>query len=62
MADHDRIKVWIDFENGETMCICPYWKKRCEKNCTEGVVTRDRYYGWEECLNVDIYGQVRGEN
>ena len=60
LKHNDKIKVWIDFEDNRVRCICPFWRKRCKKECVEEVVTRDRYYGWRECLRVDKYGKVKG--
>lgn len=60
MAYKEVIKVCIDYApDGRTKCICPRWKKRCDKQCTPDVVERDKYRGWEDCFYVDKYGKSR---
>ncbi len=57
MADQEKIKVWIDYQNGRISCICHRAKKRCNKKCTRDVVEHDRYYGWEKTFYTDKYGK-----
>lgn len=57
MADKEKIKVWVDYQNEEISCICHRAKKRCNKKCTRDVVERDRYYGWERTFRTDKYGK-----
>ncbi len=53
------IKVYIDFKDGKTVCICRRENKRCSKNCTPDVVERDKYRGWEQLCKVDKYGKTK---
>lgn len=57
MASKEKIKVWIDFQDGEIKCLCHRAKKKCQKKCTREVVEFDRYYGWEETFHTDKYGR-----
>ena len=34
METKEKIKVFIDFQNGKTVCICKRSRKRCGKNWT----------------------------
>jgi len=54
------IKVWIDYKDGRTVCICPRWKKKCGKRCTPEVVERDKFRGREDCFKVNKYGKSKG--
>jgi len=54
------IKVYIDYKDGQTVCICKRSNKKCNKKCTPEVVERDRYRGWEDTFKVDRYGKSRG--
>ena len=54
------IKVFIDYKDGKTVCICKRDKKRCNKRCTPDVVERDKYRGWEDTFHVDKYGKSKG--
>lgn len=42
METKEKIKVFIDFQNGKTVCICKRSRKRCGKNCSPEVVERDK--------------------
>ncbi len=59
MNTKELIKVYIDFRDGKTVCICKRSKKRCNKQCTPDVVERDKFYGWEKTFAVDRYGKNR---
>lgn len=59
MQTKELIKVYIDFRDGKTVCICKRSKKRCNKQCTPDVVERDKFYGWEKTFKVDRYGKTR---
>lgn len=59
METKELIKVYIDFRDGKTVCICKRSKKRCNKQCTPDVVERDKFYGWEKTFKVDRYGKTR---
>lgn len=53
------IKVFIDYKDGKTVCICKRDHKRCGKHCTPDVVERDKYRGWEDTFRVDKYGKSK---
>ena len=53
------IKVCLEYKNGELVCICNASNKRCDKDCKEDVVKRDRYVGWEDTFRVDKYGKSK---
>lgn len=53
----ETIPVFINYENGETVCVCHRDHKRCDKPCVSDVVERDKYSGWEDTLRVDQYGK-----
>ena len=55
----ESIKVFVDYENGKTVCICQRDRKRCDKLCVPDVVERDRYRGWEDAFHVDKYGKSK---
>ena len=55
----EHIKVFVDFENGKTVCICRRENKRCPKKCTPDIVERDKYRGWERLFCVDKYGKTK---
>lgn len=59
MKKHETIKVYIDFKDGETACICLRGKKKCNKPCTLDVVERDRFRGWEETMKRDRFGKCK---
>ena len=59
MEPKEFIKVYIDFKNGRTVCICKRSKKRCKKDCIPDVVERDKFYGWQDTFKVDRYGKSR---
>lgn len=46
METKEKIKVFIDFQNGKTVCICKRSRKRCGKNCSPEVVERDKFAEW----------------
>lgn len=51
------IKVYIDFRNGKTVCICKQSNKGCDKPCTPDIVERDKYRDWKDVMKVDKYGR-----
>lgn len=51
------IKVFIDFKDCRTACICLRSNKGCGKKCTPEIVERDPYRGWEDTFKVDKYGK-----
>ncbi len=57
MVEKEKIKVYIDFQQGKCICICMRCKKGCEKQCTPDVVTRDRFAGWQTLMRRDRYGR-----
>ena len=55
----EHIKVFIDYKNGQTVCICKRSNKKCSKQCTPEIVERDMYRGWQDTFKVDRYGKSR---
>ena len=53
------IKVFVDYQDGQTACICKRSKKMCNKQCTPEIVERDKYRGWQDTFVVDKYGKTR---
>lgn len=57
METKEKIKVFIDFQNGKTVCICKRSRKRCGKNCSPEVVERDKFTEWERTFHRDRFGK-----
>lgn len=57
MGNKEKIKVYIDWQDGKTVCICKRSKKMCNKKCEPDVVERDKFYGWEETFKQNRYGK-----
>ena len=53
----EKIKVYIRYQNGKTVCICCRNKKGCNKDCDPDVVERDRFNGWEDTFQRNRYGK-----
>ena len=53
------IKVFVDYKDGQTVCICKRSKKMCNKHCTPEIVERDKYRGWQDTFTVDKYGKTK---
>lgn len=53
------IKVFVDYKDGQTVCICKRDKKRCNKSCTPDVVERGRYQDWQSTFYQDRYGKSK---
>ena len=53
------IRVFVRFENGKSVCICPREKKLCKRRCIPDVVERDKFRGWEDAMKQDKYGKSR---
>ena len=57
METKEKIKVYIDVQDGKTVCICKRSKKRCGKNCEPDVVERDKCAEWQSTFHRDRYGK-----
>ncbi len=57
MREKESIKVYIDYKDGKTVCICKRDKKRCGKACQEEVVERDRFAEWQSTMRRNRYGK-----
>lgn len=58
VEQREKIKVWIEFKDGKTVCICKRDKKKCsKKKCVSDVVERDKFYGWEQAFRQNRYGK-----
>ena len=57
MNGKEVLKVFIDWADGETHCICLRDKKRCRKKCVKDTVVRDPYRGVEETFKQDKFGK-----
>ncbi len=61
MKQREKIKVFIDFKDGRTVCICARSRKGCEsKTCHKDIVERDKFRGWQQTAKVDRYGNTPG--
>lgn len=47
METKEKIKVYIDIQDGKTICICKRSNKGCGKKCEPDVVERDKFAGWK---------------
>jgi len=57
METHEKIRVYVNVKKGKTICICKASTKRCKKKCELDVVTRDKFYEWEDTFHRDKYGK-----
>lgn len=57
METAEKIPVYVDIENGKTVCICRRDKKLCGKRCEKDVVKRDKFEGWYSTFHRDVYGK-----
>lgn len=57
MEEKEKIKVFVDIQNGKTVCICRRSNKKCGKKCEPDVVERDRFADWESAFHRDKYGR-----
>lgn len=60
METKEKIEVFIDVENGQTVCICKRTRKCCKKFCEAAVVERDKYLGWEKTFRQNRFGKCNG--
>ena len=59
METKEKIKVYADIVRGKTICMCVIGKKRCNKNCPQDAVERDKFAGWEQTFKRDRYGKSK---
>lgn len=57
MEEKEKIEVYIDIQNGKTVCICKRSYKGCEKKCEPDVVERDKYAGWKDTFHRNRFGR-----
>lgn len=57
LKEKERIEVYIRFDGGKTVCICPRNQKKCCFPCEESVVERDKFDGWINTMYRDRYGK-----
>lgn len=57
MEQVERIKVFIKFEKGKTVCICKRDNKRCNSDCSPDIVERSKFEGWESTMKRNKYGK-----
>lgn len=55
----EKIKVYIDIQNGKTICVCHYSRKKCGKHCATDTLERDKFAGWEKTMRRDRYGKSK---
>jgi hypothetical protein len=53
----EKIKVYVDIQNGKTVCVCHFNKKQCGKHCEVDTLERDKFDGWEKIMRQDRYGK-----
>ena len=51
MKKSELIKVYIDYQDGKTVCICKRSNKGCDKHCQKDIVERDKFRGWQGVMN-----------
>ena len=56
MQTKEMIRVFVDVQNGKTVCICERSHKRCNKKCEKDIVERDKFRGWQQTMKRDKYG------
>lgn len=59
MEEVERIKVYIRFDKGRTVCMCCQSKKLCERKCAKDIVERDKFADWEKTFKRDRFGKSR---
>ena len=57
MKEKEIIDVYVDVQNGKTVCICELHNKGCDKNCQKDIVERDVFRDWQSTLFRNRYGQ-----
>jgi len=62
MNETEVLKVFIDWKDGKTRCICLRSKKRCRKKCSKDIVERDKYRDWEKTFKQDQFGKSHFED
>lgn len=57
MIEKEKIKVYVCFEDGRTICICKRPGKMCDcKTCLKEVVERDQYRDLDKLATQDKFG------
>lgn len=57
MKTEEKIPVYVDIENGKTVCICHVSCKGCPKaSCAREIVTRDKFAKWQTTRRTNRYG------
>lgn len=51
--------MYIDVQNGKTVCVCHYSRKKCGKHCATDTLERDKFAGWEKTMRRDRYGKSK---
>ena len=51
MKKNELIKVYIDYQDGKTVCICKRSNKGCDKHCQKDIVERDKFRGWQGVMS-----------
>lgn len=59
MDEKEVLKVFVDWRDGETRCICLRSHKRCGKKCEKDIVERDLYRDWKAAFKQDKFGRSR---
>jgi len=57
METKENIKVYVNIQDGKTVCICKRNRKGCNKHCEPDIVVRDKYAGWEDTFCQNKYGK-----
>lgn len=60
MKETEDIPAFCDIVKGKTVCFCPVWAKRCNKQCEKTILSRDLFRGWKDTMNRNKYGQSKG--
>lgn len=57
MEQKEKIEVYVNIQDGRTVCICKRSCKGCDKRCESDVVERDRFSEWKSTFRRDRYGK-----
>ena len=57
METIEKIPVYIKIIDGKTVCVCHASAKKCKANCQREILERDKFIGWRQTMNRDIFGR-----
>lgn len=58
MDTKEKLKVYINFKDGKTVCICMRSAKGCgSRHCIKACVSRDRFEDVKGCFKQNRFGK-----